>query len=70
MLAIRIEDQLVKAIDLLAQNKHTNRSAIVRQAIIKFLEDQEDLGLAELAQKQMRSTKPLAILRKELGLDS
>ena len=59
MLAIRLEDALVKSIDLLAKSKHTNRSEIVREAIIRFLEDNEDLAMAELAQKEMKSGKIL-----------
>lgn len=70
MLAIRIEDELVQEIDLLAKSKHSNRSMIIREAIVRFLEDNEDLKLALHAKKQMKSVKPLKQLRKELGLDS
>src|SRR3989338_2473199 len=70
MLAIRIEKPLIKALDLLAKEKHTNRSVIIRNAIIHYLEDIEDLGLAKLAQKKMKTTKSLLQIRKELGLDS
>ena len=69
MLAVRLENPLIKQIDTLAKSKHTNRSAIIRQAIVRFLEDNEDLELAQLAQKKMKSAKSLAQLRKELGLD-
>ena len=69
MLAIRIEDILVKQVDMLAKAKHSSRSAIVREAIIRLLEDNEDLELALFAQKHSKSTKKLAQLKKELGLD-
>ncbi len=70
MLAIRVDEALIEQIDWVAKNKHTNRSAIIREAIIRFLEDNEDLAMATLAQQKMKSTKLLSTLRKELGLDS
>ena len=70
MFALRIEESLAHEIDLLAKTLHTNRSALIREAIIRFIEDHEDLKLAKRALKNMKSTKTLAQLRKELGLDS
>lgn len=70
MFAIRLDESLVKAIDLLAKNKHTNRSSLVREAIIRFLEDNEDLELAKIARKNTKKIKLLTQLRKELDLDS
>lgn len=70
MFAIRLEKPLINQIDSLVKIKHSNRSAIVREAIIRFLEDNEDLRLAQLAQKKIKSVKSLAQLRKELELDS
>lgn len=70
MLAIRLDTPLIQQIDLLAKSKHSNRSSIIREAIIRFLEDNEDLELAMLALKKNKKTKSLAQLRKELELDS
>ena len=70
MIAIRLDEPLIKEIDLLAKSKHTNRSTIIREALVRFLEDNEDLKLAKLARKKTKSPKSLAQLRKELGLDS
>jgi RHH-type rel operon transcriptional repressor/antitoxin RelB len=70
MLAIRLEEPLIEEIDFLAKTLHTNRSSIIRTAIIRFLEDNEDLKLAKKATKQMKSKKTLIQLRNELGLDS
>ena len=39
MLAIRLDKELEKEIDLLAKSRGSNRSAVVREAIIKYLED-------------------------------
>jgi RHH-type transcriptional regulator, rel operon repressor / antitoxin RelB len=70
MLAIRLDKELEKEIDLLAKARGSNRSAIVREAIIRYLEDNEDLQLAKETLAQMEGAKPLKQIRKELGLDS
>jgi len=70
MLAIRLDKKLEQALDLIAKARGSNRSAVVREAIIQYLEDNEDLQLAKESLSKMRSTKSLKHLRKELGLDS
>jgi len=69
MLAIRLDKELEKEIDLLAKTRGSNRSAVVREAIIQYLEDNEDIQLAKASLSKMGSTKSLKQLRKELGLD-
>ena len=69
MLAIRIEKELEQELDLLAKAKGSNRSAVVREAIVRYLEDNEDLELAKKAIAESRGNKTLQDLRKELGLD-
>jgi RHH-type rel operon transcriptional repressor/antitoxin RelB len=70
MLAIRLEKDLEEEIDLLAKSKGSNRSAVVREAIVRYLEDNEDLELAKQALAETGSSKSLSDLRKDLGLDS
>ena len=70
MLAIRLDKELEKELDLLAKTRGSNRSAVVREAIIQYLEDNEDIQLAKESLSQMSSTKSMKQLRKELGLDS
>ena len=70
MLAIRLEKDLEQEIDLLAKSKGSNRSAVVREAIVRYLEDNEDLELARQALTETGSSKSLRALRKDLGLDS
>ena len=70
MLAIRLDKELEKELDLLAKSRGSNRSAVIREAIIQYLEDNEDLQLAKESLSKMRSTKSLKQLRKDLGLDS
>ncbi|MFO7760719.1 MAG: DUF6290 family protein [Desulfobia sp.] len=69
MFAIRLDKELEKEIELLAESRGSNRSAVVREAIIQYLEDNEDLELARQAQSEMRGSKSLKQLRAELGLD-
>jgi RHH-type rel operon transcriptional repressor/antitoxin RelB len=69
MLAIRLEKELEQELDLLAKARGSNRSAMVREAIVRYLEDNEDLELAKRAIAESRGSKSLRDLRKELGLD-
>lgn len=70
MVAIRLEKELERDLDLLAKSRGSNRSVVVREAIIRYLEDDEDLQLAKKSLSKMSSSKPLKQVRKELGLDS
>jgi len=70
MLAIRLDEQIEQELDMLAKVRGSNRSAVVREAIHQYLEDNEDLALAKEAKVRTGGTKPLTLLRKELGLDS
>ncbi len=70
MLAIRIDKKIEQDLTLLAKKRGSNRSALVREAILRYLEDNEDLELALQAKDQIVGHKPLKQLRKELGLDS
>ena len=69
MLAIRLEKELEEQIDLLARAKRSNRSAVVREAVIRYLEDNEDLELARQALAETNGSKSLKDLRHDLGLD-
>lgn len=69
MLAVRLEDELDSQLELLARAKQSTKSNLVREAILRMLEDEEDLVLAARAQAQTRSSKSIKRLRKELGLD-
>jgi RHH-type rel operon transcriptional repressor/antitoxin RelB len=69
MFAIRLEKEIEQELDLIARARGSNRSAVVREAILRYLEDNEDLALAKEAQEQMRSAKSLQQLRKDLGLE-
>jgi len=70
MLAIRLDKELENELYLLAKSCGSNRSAVVREAILQYLEDNEDLQFAKESLSKMSSTKSLKQLRKELGLNS
>jgi predicted DNA-binding protein len=70
MLAIRLDKEIEEDLDLLANTRGSNRSALVREAILQYLEDNEDLDLLKQARSQTRGSKSLTQLRRELGLDS
>ncbi|WP_305046911.1 type II toxin-antitoxin system RelB family antitoxin [Geoalkalibacter sp.] len=69
MLAIRLEKELEQELDLLAKSRNSSRSAVVREAIVRYLEDNEDLELARRALTEGGPRKSLNELRQELGLD-
>lgn len=69
MLAIRLEKELEQELDLLAKSRNSSRSAVVREAIVRYLEDNEDLELARRALTEGGPRKSLKELRQELGLD-
>jgi RHH-type transcriptional regulator, rel operon repressor / antitoxin RelB len=70
MFAIRLNKEIEKELDLPAKSRGTNRSEVVREAILQYLEDNEDLEMAKKAINNMQSSKPLKQLRKDLGLES
>ena len=69
MLAIRLEKELEKRIAELAAARGGNKSTIVREAVVRYLEDQEDLALARRAIKAGDRGSSIAEVRKALGLD-
>ena len=69
MLAIRLEKDLEQELDLLAKARGSNRSAVVREAIVRYLEDNEDLELARQALAESRGSRSLRDVRRDLGLD-
>lgn len=70
MLAIRLDKELEHEIDLLAKARGSNRSVVVREAIVRYLEDNEDLELARRAIAEAGQRKSLEQIRLELGRDS
>lgn len=69
MLALRLERDLEAKLAALAKVRGRSKSEVVREAIVRMIEDEEDLELAERSLRATRSAKSLRQLRKELGLD-
>ena len=71
MLALRLDDDLAKRVAALALRQGRNKSAVVREALIRYMEDQEDIALAETALKNLDGQKTLTLeeARRALGLD-
>ena len=70
MLTVRLDAGLEEWVAHYASEHRMKKSDVVREALQRYLEDTEDAALAEAALREMRSSKPLAELRRELGLDS
>ena len=70
MLVLRLDDELEKRIADLATRQGRNKSALVREALIRYMEDQEDIEMAEAVLFGMKGQKTLTLeeARRELGL--
>ncbi len=70
MLALRLEAELERRIAALARRQGRNKSALVREALIRYMEDQEDIMLAEAALRNLGDGKTLSHeeARRALGL--
>lgn len=68
MLALRLEKELEARVARVAAARGSNKSAVVREAVIRYLEDQEDIVLAKRARKTRGKAKTIAEVRKALGL--
>ena len=69
MLALRLEKALEDRVARVAAAKGSNKSAVVREAVIRYLEDQEDAVLAQRARVAGGKARTIAEVRKALGLD-
>ncbi len=69
MLAVRLEKQLEAAIARIAEATGSTKSGVVREAVVRYLEDREDITLTEQARKAGGRAKSIAEVRKSLGLD-
>ena len=71
MLALRLDDELEKRVADLATRQGRNKSALVREALIRYMEDQEDIMLAEAALRNLGDGKTLSHeeARRALGLE-
>jgi len=73
MLAIRLAESVEKRLALLAKRTGRTKTFYAREAILKHLEDMEDLYLAEERLKSLRAGRSRAFsldeVERDLGLD-
>ena len=69
MLAVRLGKQLEAAIARIAEATGSTRSSVVREAVVRYLEDREDAALAAQVKKAGGRVKSIAAVRKALGLE-
>ena len=58
MLVLRLGDELEKRVAVLATRQGRKTNALVREALIRYMEDQEDIEMAEAVLKN-QSGKPI-----------
>ena len=70
MLAIRLDDEIEKRLERLAEKTGRTKTFYARAAILAHLDDLEDFYLAEERMRDFRAGDaiPLADLKAELGL--
>ena len=69
MLAVRLGKQLEAAIARIAEATGSTKSSVVREAVVRYLEDREDAALAAQVKKAGGRVKSIAAVRKALGLE-
>jgi RHH-type transcriptional regulator, rel operon repressor / antitoxin RelB len=67
ILGIRLPDNLQTRLDILAQSTGRTKSYYVREAIGRYLEDMEDLYMADSALQRIRSGKEKTYTQDEVG---
>ena len=69
MLAVRLDTEMETKLNNLARETGRSKSYYVKQAIETFFDDREDYLLALAVLERNEPTKPLAEVRKALGLE-
>jgi len=73
MLAIRLPEKLEKRLDRLAKRTGRTKTYYAREAILQYLDDLEDIYLAEKALEEVRSGRskpvPLEKIMRRYGME-
>ena len=73
MLAIRLPDKIEKRLDSLAKRTGRTKTYYAREAILQYLDDLEDIYLAEKALEDVRSGRskpiPLEKVMRRYGME-
>ncbi len=70
MLGVRLGPELEKRLDLLAKKTGRSKSFYAKEAIRKYVEDREDVLLADEVLRRNEPTFTLEEVRRALGLDT
>lgn len=68
MLAIRLPEAIERRLTSLAAETGRTKTSLAREAILEYVDDLEDLYLAEARARLGRKTIPLEEVERELGL--
>ena len=68
MLTVRLDKQLEAAIARLAKVAGRTKSSIVREALLRYIEDSDDAMLVAQARRAGGRAKSIAEVRKAIGL--
>ncbi|MBZ0131970.1 MAG: DUF6290 family protein [Rhodocyclaceae bacterium] len=68
MLAIRLPETIEERLNALASETGRSKTALVREAILEYIDDLEDYYLAEARARRNRKTIPLDEVERKLGL--
>jgi RHH-type transcriptional regulator, rel operon repressor / antitoxin RelB len=68
MLAIRLPEPLEARLAQLAATTGRTKTTLAREALVEYIDDLEDLYLAEARARLNRKTIPLEDLERSLGL--
>jgi len=66
---VQISQELDERFSVLAQNTGRNKNVIINQALSEYLEDYEDLLIAQSRLEKGGKEIPFREMEKELGLD-
>lgn len=69
VLTVRLEKELETAIARIARTDGVTKSSVVRTAILRYVEDHEDLSLVRQAHSAKGAAHSMAAVRKALGLN-
>ena len=68
MNAIRLPEDIEFRLNALAAETGRTKSSLAREAILEYIDDLEDLYLAEARARRNRKTIPLEQIERSLGL--
>ena len=68
MLAIRLPEAIEQRLETLAAETGRTKTSLAREAILEYIDDLEDLYLAEARARRNRRTIPLEAVERALGL--